>query len=280
MIRLRGILFSLHPLFVIVLLFSVLTGQFLELLTLFAIVLIHEMGHVWAASAAGADVKSVQLLPFGGVAVIEGHGRLTAGKEIGIALAGPLQNFIMIGAVELLKTAGWGDAGFMDYLVRANLMIALFNLLPILPLDGGKVMQSLLSLLAPYYSTLLWTGRISLAASCGVMLYASAPLLEGGGIRLNLLMIAAFLLYSNWSDHRNLPYRFMTFLMYRESVSERNKALGIAARPIVAPLAKPLDEILRLFKRNHYHLIYVLDAQGNVITVVPEQRLISSFFGR
>ena len=71
-------------------LLSVLTGQFLELLTLFTIVLIHELGHVCAALVTGVTVKSVQLLPFGGVAVMEDHGKLTATRETGIALAGPL----------------------------------------------------------------------------------------------------------------------------------------------------------------------------------------------
>jgi len=54
---------------------------------------------------------------------------------------------------------------------------------------------------------------------------------------------------------------------------------GALARPIVALSAKPLDDILRLFKRNHYHFIYVLNGKGNVVAVVPEQRLISSYFG-
>lgn len=81
MIRIFGIELSLHPLFVIIMLFSVVTGQFLELLTLFTIVFIHEMGHVVAALLAGVTVKSVQLLPFGGVAVIEDHGRLTASQR-------------------------------------------------------------------------------------------------------------------------------------------------------------------------------------------------------
>ncbi|MFD1772483.1 M50 family metallopeptidase [Paenibacillus rhizophilus] len=279
MIRVWGISFSLHPLLVIIMLISVLTGQFLELLTLFAIVLVHELGHVWAALLAGATVKSVQLLPFGGVAVLEDNGKLTAYREIGIALAGPLQNVLMILFAAALREMGWGSAAFMTYLIHANLIIALFNLLPILPLDGGKIVQAAVSLQAPYYSTLLWCGRVSIFASALTAVYALLPLESGGGLRLNLLMIAAFLLYSNITDHRNLPFRFMAFLMSREAVYEQHMDKGTPARPIVAPLAKPLDDILRLFKRHQYHLIYVLDAKGGVMGVVPEQRLLSSYFG-
>ncbi|MNV57767.1 Stage IV sporulation protein FB [compost metagenome] len=173
----------------------------------------------------------------------------------------------------------WGDPAFMDYLIHANLMIALFNLLPILPLDGGKIVQAAVSFQAPYYSALLWCGRVSVVFSAAVGVYALLPLEYGGGLRLNLLLIAGFLLYSNIMDHRNLPYRFLSFLMKREILYEQYRDKGSPASPIVASYAKPLDEILRLFKRNRYHLIYVLDAEGSVTAVVPEQRLLSSYFG-
>lgn len=278
MIKVKGIDFSLHPLFVVIMLLSVVTGQFLELITLFAIVLVHELGHVWAAVMAGATVKAVQLLPFGGVAVIEDNGRLTAYREIGIALAGPLQNGVMMLFAWGLLSAGWGDAAFMNYLIQANMFIALFNLLPILPLDGGKIVQAAVSLQAPYYSTMRWCGRISIAFSILAVVYAVLPLEYGGGLRLNLLMIAAFLLYSNITDQRNLPYRFLAFLMNREALYRRHLEKGSPASPIVAPGAKPLDDILRLFKRHRYHLIYVLDEEGSVMAVVPEQRLLASYF--
>lgn len=260
-------------------LLSVITGQFLELLTLFTIVLIHEMGHVCAALFAGVTVKSVQLLPFGGVAVIEDHGRLTASQEIGIALAGPLQNGIMIGLAWGVGGLGLGNPAFLDYFIEANAIIALFNLLPILPLDGGKIVKAAMSVRVPYYSTLLWSGRLSIAASVLVLAYALLPLGAGGGLRLNVLMIGAFLLYSNITDHRNLPYVFMFFLMNREAVYEHHLRTGAVAAPIVALAAKPLDDILRLFRRNQYHFVYVLNGEGNVVAVVPEQRLISSYFG-
>lgn len=279
MIRICGIEFSLHPLFVIVMLLSILTGQFLELITLFTIVFIHELGHVCAAVLNGVTVKSVQLLPFGGVADIEDHGSLTAYREIGIALAGPLQNGLMIGCAMLLQQTGYGNESFMNYFIGSNIIIALFNLLPILPLDGGKVLQSAVSLIVPYYTALLWCGRVSIVASLLVVVYALLPLGTSGGVRLNMLMIGVFLIYSNITDHRNLPYRFVAFLMNRGAVYDRYVRTGALARPIVAMSAKPLDDILRLFKRNQYHFIYVLNTNGNVMAVVPEQRLLSSYFG-
>lgn len=278
MINFKGTALSLHPLFVIVMLASVVTGRFLELLTLFIIVFIHELGHAAAAAAMGFKVRAIQMLPFGGVAVIEDDGRMTAWKEIVIALSGPLQNVIMIGLALCCRWAGWGDEAMLAYIIQGNVMIALFNLLPILPLDGGKVLQALISLIAPYHATLVWTSRAGICGSLLMIAYGLAPLSSGGGIRLNLLMIGLFLAYSNFEDHRNVPYRFLRFLVQRSEIYERNLERLGPAQPIVADSAKPLSDIMRLFKREKYHLIYVMGGPGRLLAVVPEQHVISSYF--
>ncbi|MDU0329733.1 M50 family metallopeptidase [Paenibacillus sp. 3LSP] len=278
MIKWRGIAISFHPFFVIIMLMSVLTGHFLELLALFTIVFVHEMGHVFAARMYDIKVLSVQMLPFGGVAVMEDSGNLTAGREIVIALAGPLQNLMLISASLLLHAIGIWDGPFLSYFIQSNLLIALFNLLPILPLDGGKISQALCSLVMPYYATLLWSYRISLLFSVLLVAYSFLPLWLGlGGMQLNLLLIGLFLLYSNLMDYRNIPYRFIRFLVNRDRSFSRHLLNGTLAQPIVAEKTKPLDHILRLFKREKYHFIYVMNQQGNIVAVVPEQRVISSF---
>ena len=81
MIKWRGISFRLHPLFVLVMLASVVTGRFAELITLFAIVLWHELGHLFAALRYGWTVKEVKLLPFGGVLEVEDAGSIPAGPD-------------------------------------------------------------------------------------------------------------------------------------------------------------------------------------------------------
>ncbi|HEY2491856.1 MAG TPA: M50 family metallopeptidase [Paenibacillus sp.] len=281
MINIRGITCSLHPLFVIVMLTSVLTGHFIELITLFTIVLIHEMGHMSAAMIFGIRVRSVQLLPFGGVVTIEDGGKMTVWKEIVIALAGPLQNGIMIAIAMIFKELGSGDGAFLSYVIHGNAVIALFNLLPILPLDGGKITQAFVSRYIAYHSTLLWSSRISIVASSFVIVYSLLPLVQGEkSIQLNLLMIGAFLFYSNFVDYKNLPYRFMRFLMNREPLYLKYSINGNYGHPIIADSAKHLGSILRLFKRDKYHLIYVMNKQGIIEGVLPEQSVISAYFAQ
>ncbi|WP_458463282.1 M50 family metallopeptidase [Paenibacillus sp.] len=279
MIRVWGVRITFHPFFVIIMMASLLTGHFIELITLFAIVFIHECGHAAAAALLGCRVVSIQMLPFGGVAVIEDGGNITALREIMIALAGPLQNMLMVGVVWLLQYGNLGDPVFLNYIIQGNLLIALFNLLPVLPLDGGKIVQALVSLWAPYYTTLMWTYRISILCSTGVILVAISRWLTGDyGLPLNILLIGLFLFYSNLTDYRNVPYRFIRFLMNRENAFVRHAATGSLAQPIISFPAKPLDTILRLLKRERYHMVYVMNRQGRIMAVLPEQRIIGSYF--
>ncbi|AHM67527.1 M50 family metallopeptidase [Paenibacillus polymyxa] len=279
MINVRGVTLSLHPLFVLVMLTSVLTGHFIEIMTLFTLVFIHELGHATAASLLGARLLSIQMLPFGGVAVIEDQGKLNAWKEIVIALAGPLQNGIMIIILLWLRHVSGLEHDYVNYIIQGNAVIALFNLLPILPLDGGKILQSLISLFFSYHRTLVWTFRASIVTSLLFCLYGISPLLrQDEPLHLNLLAVGIFLLYSNIVDYRNIPYRFIRFLLGRDELFYREAAKGSIALPIVSLPVKHLEPVLRLFRRDRYHMVYVMNEQGRIVAVLPEQRLIRSYF--
>jgi stage IV sporulation protein FB len=277
LIKCFGVVYRFHPLFVIMMALSVVTGYYIELLTLFGIVVIHELGHVVAAKYYEWEVTEVQLLPFGGVAVIDEQGNVTAWEEIVVALAGPLQNALMIIFALMMKsTALWSD-GWVDYFVQANMWIALFNLLPILPLDGGRVLQALLSYRISYYYTLKLTLWMSLVMS-GALLSASIYNYPVTGLNLNLLVIALFLLATNWYSYRNLNYKFMRFLLGRSNRADKILSQGGLAQPIVVLGELSVAHITKMFRREKYHLIYVLNENGTIRAVVPEHRLIHNIF--
>ena len=277
MIKWRGIRFGLHPLFVLVMLASVATGQFPELIVLFAIVLIHEVGHLIAARGFGWTVREVKLLPFGGVIEVKEAGALPVREEAWVAVAGPLQNVWLAGAGWLLGQAGLVDGLWAEDFIRANLLLIFFNLLPILPLDGGKLLQAWVSLRLPYHRTLVLCARISLVFSVIVLAASLAPLAFGGRLHLNLFVIGLFLLASNWANSRNVPFLFLRFLVHRQERAERRIDAGTLVRPIVLAEHRPLTAALRLFMKEGYHLIYVMK-NGRIAKVVPENVVIDAYF--
>ncbi|WP_248927396.1 M50 family metallopeptidase [Paenibacillus hamazuiensis] len=272
-----GFRFRFHPLFSILLLFSVITGYAAEMLILFGIVLIHELGHLTAAKGFGWQVREIQLLPFGGVLVVDEPGTVPAWEEIAVALAGPLQNVLMIAFAAACKWAGLWSGGWWDYFMQANLIIALFNLMPVLPLDGGKIMQSLLSYHLPYHRAIQWCAAASLVVSLTIVGMAFLRI-GSHGIKLNVLIIGLFLIFSNWHTYRSVPYLFLRFLMHREARAGGFIVKGALAQPIVVNGRRKVADILRLFIKEKYHLIYVMDERGVIRAVLPEQRLLHTYF--
>lgn len=256
---------------------SVITGYFIELLTLFGIIFIHELGHVAAAKGFGWRIKEVHFLPFGGVAVVDELGTISAWEEMIVALAGPLQNGIMVGLALIMHGLGLWDADWGSYFIQANVMIGLFNLLPVLPLDGGQVMQSILSLWLNYHRTIVYCTWLSLTINL-LFIVVSILKFHTAGIQLNLLMIGLFLLYANWYHLRNIPFHYLRFLMNREFRVLKMIERGVLAQPIIVKKSKNIGDIVHLFMREKYHLIYVINEAGAIQAILPEQQIIRKYF--
>lgn len=253
---------------------SAITGYFAELLTLFIIVLVHELGHVVVAKGFGWTVREVKLLPFGGVAEVEDAGGIPAKEDAIVAIAGPLQNVWMGALAWGFGATGIWDEAWAQYVGQANLMIALFNLLPIYPLDGGKLLQAMLSYMMNYYRMLIWSARLSLLFSASMLGAAFLPLLGGGGLQFNLFIVGVFLFVTNWTYRRNIPFLFYRFLTHRGNVAEDVPDEGRAVSPIIVNSKQSILSIAKLFSRERYHLVYVIDAASPGLQVLPEIRIV------
>jgi Zn-dependent protease len=111
----------------------------------FVSILLHELGHSRVALHNGIPVDSITLFIFGGIARIAGRPK-TAGVELAIAIAGPLVSFALaavFGAIWYLANDLTYLAAPAGWLARLNLILALFNLLPGFPLDGGRILRAL-----------------------------------------------------------------------------------------------------------------------------------------
>ena len=166
---------------------------------LFVSVVIHELGHAVTARAYGVQVRRITLWFLGGVAQFEEMPQ-QPGAEAVVAIVGPIVSFA-IGAV------CWGLEGFVPasasagrfivaYLVYMNIVLAIFNLIPAMPLDGGRVLRSLLA---------LWMPRLQATqVAAGVSKVLAALLGVVGLFSLNfwLLLIAVFIYFSVGAETR------------------------------------------------------------------------------
>lgn len=154
--RVAGIDLFLHPTFLILLLWALVSGgvEWAALMSaVFGCVVLHELGHALTARAFGIGTRDITLYPIGGLARLERMPR-APGAELLIAVAGPLVNVAIAGT---LSMALWISGAFAPWsgpslisafgadLVMINLVLAGFNMLPAFPMDGGRVLRALLS---------------------------------------------------------------------------------------------------------------------------------------
>lgn len=122
-----------------------LTGKFIPFFIYFLIASIHELSHILLAKIFKLKVKKIEIYPFGLSATLDSLNSLHPFKSILILLAGPLSYFL---SFLVLKTLFYFDVLSYNMFIKSleiNRIVALFNLLPIWPLDGSKIMFYILS---------------------------------------------------------------------------------------------------------------------------------------
>jgi Zn-dependent protease len=151
----------------------------LEILGLFLIVLIHEFGHQLACRQVGGTTHNIVLWPLGGVAYVNPPQR--PGAQLWSIAAGPLVNVILIpifaALVAISSHLGWYDTHLDAYelchsIWIINIVLLVFNLIPIYPLDGGQILRSLLWFLFGRANSLLAASVIGFIGVAGLMLFA------------------------------------------------------------------------------------------------------------
>lgn len=162
--------------------------------SIFACVLLHELGHALVAKRYGVATRDITLYPIGGIAMLST--RPKARDELWIALAGPAVNVVIAGicAAILLATAGripmptldLSGRSYLSALFAANVVLAVFNLVPAFPMDGGRVLRSILALYMPE------ARATRLAASIGQLLAIGFGFWALANGQVILMLIAFF----------------------------------------------------------------------------------------
>ncbi|HXA80919.1 MAG TPA: site-2 protease family protein [Opitutaceae bacterium] len=180
--RIRGIQLALHWLFPAALAYYAWQGWTVAgtagaawsvamVMAFFGCVVLHELGHSFTAQCFGVKVRRILLTPIGGMAEFDSIPR-SPRSELLITFAGPAVNFVIAALLAIfVRFPGgilqWDPAGlplglgeFGRYLLIANLVMGCFNLLPIFPMDGGRILRALLATRFSYVNATFWAMSI------------------------------------------------------------------------------------------------------------------------
>ncbi|MBS4191457.1 M50 family metallopeptidase [Bacillus sp. FJAT-49705] len=260
----------IHPLLWIVIGLAVLTAHFLELSLLLLIIFVHEMGHAAAASFFSWRIKRISLLPFGGVAEMDEHGNRPLKEEVIVILSGPLQHLWMMGLAFILYQFSYLSEGLYHVFIQYNLMVLLFNLLPIWPLDGGKLVFLFFSLKQAFPNAHRQALRIS---ACCMAIFAVMILLFSP-LNLNIWVVIAFLLFSLYHEWKQSRYIFIRFLLERY-YGKDSEVLKL--KPLVVNDNELVIHVLEKFQRGYKHPI-IIEKDGKEKGSMDENELLHAYF--
>ncbi len=185
-----------HPLALLYPLAATMLGAGREVAPLLIALILHEGAHLVIAHCLGVSIPKLRVTPFGGAMVMDNPYGLSPLRLAAVAAAGPLANLLAMMAAAALAHWQVADPCFALAFMQTNLVLLGFNLLPALPLDGGRIAYALLSLKYKPEKALsfgIWVGRIVAAA----LLCASvASAVAWHSVNLSFLFAAVFILAS------------------------------------------------------------------------------------
>jgi len=244
-----------------------LCGYGFELIYYLIALGMHEFAHAESARRRGYALESVRLTPYG--ASLTGKFENTRPRdEIVIALAGPLVNLcIAVGLIALWWVAPV-TYRYTEVFASVNLAAAAFNLLPVFPLDGGRVLLAALSAKYPrqvIYRRMRIAGFVAAvlcAALAGVALYA-------GIFNPSLALIAVFFFLSTVFQDHHTKYRRLYSMGYRFEKLKK----GLHVKEMMVSADTKLYSLLRQLNANYYFRFSVVDANFKKIGEITEIEL-------
>jgi stage IV sporulation protein FB len=259
-----------HPLLWLFSGIAVITAHFKQLFLLFMIVFIHELGHAVAAAFFSWRIRQILLLPFGGMAEVEEYGNRPFREELIVTLAGPVQHLWLMAAAFFLWKIGFITSEGLGMFAYYNIAILLINLLPIWPLDGGK----LAFLLFTYYFPFSEAHQKTVLFSAAALVFFVIGILLIEPKQLDLWIIAAFLmisLHQEWKHHRYIVMRFLLERYYGKRIDYTK------LRTIAASEEEKISDVLRKFYRGQKHSVIITRANHERVTL-DENELLHAFF--
>jgi stage IV sporulation protein FB len=266
-LKTHGVDIHINPFFVLMLLMYASVGLFPETMFAFLVVILHELAHVVVAGGLGWRVERLELLPFGGVVQFDKAFCGTPGSEIAIALAGPIHNLICAGLVFTLLRREMLPPGFGKFVFELNLAMGLFNLLPAIPLDGGRVIRAVLS------HSIGVARATAVAVNIGrimgfVMLILGVYLVFAGEGNIFLPSLGGFLMFAASRESEEVLY-----MRIQDSLRKKERLIkdGCMCAEVIASYEQtPLVEVVRKFPPGKVSIVMVLDGSLNILGFVTE----------
>lgn len=251
-----GAKLRIHIFLPLFLLLAAWLGMLPYYLLLFALVFGHEICHSLAARAMGIEVTEIELAPFGGVARVASDIELRPVAEIVVALAGPAFNVLLVLLATFVDHFLLLCPAYLASFIGANLLLAGFNLLPALPLDGGRVLRAALSLPLGLTRGTKIASLSGVSVGCLLLALAVWSALSGV-INIAYFLSCAMVVMMAIREGRSVQTLYLRDIAARERALARDGLLPV--RILAAPSQASVRSVVRRFRPRSYHRVVLLD---------------------
>lgn len=239
---------EIHNITYITMLISFLSGYFQYIYILLLIIFIHEFGHFFISNLINIKANKIIIYPFGGLTIYDSDLNLNTNKELISLLGGITFQLLFYFLVVIIHNNNLMTHNVFNIIKRINIILISFNFLPILPLDGGRLLNILLDKIFPYKLSNKLTLIVSILF-LGLFIMYKRTILS--------ILLFVFLLKEIILEINNIDNKYMTFLFERYKNNYSFKKI------------KRINN-LNKFKRDYYH----------IINGVTERKYLSKLFDR
>ncbi len=269
--RLKETKIKISLLFVIPWGFFFLFGMLREFSIAFASIAVHELAHMFCALGYGRKIVMVRVLPIGINASVEDI--YSASEGIAIYLAGPLSSIVLWFILPVLNL----NEDITQIIRHINLMLGVFNLMPMLPLDGGNVLRYALALRFGHIKAAVIIDRIS--HICTIVIFSIYIMLLIYGINYIWLVIIILYVYAGRKKRRMEA----SFLNIKRLLSRKERILRKGIYPIrtVAVIEnESMADMVKNLDYDQYHLIYIMNEDLDIVKTVSEKDYLKALTGK
>lgn len=266
----------LHPATALCILYGVIAGSWQMMLTAYVSVFMHECAHAAAAVLLGQSPREIELSPLGAIMRLDDEERLARGRRLLMLFAGPAMSLLLCISAYLLTLNGWIGIAAGRRIFLSNLTILVVNLLPVLPLDGGRMLSVLLGLImnpAGVSKCMRALGRIA-----GLML-AGAGVWQAwhdGICNFSLIMLGCFVIYASAVSTTTQAMSELRCFLERKIHLERKGS--VSCRWVAALSSCPLRDMVKRLPPGSVCMIRVLEC-GTMCPAgdIDEYRLVEEY---
>lgn len=252
-----------------------IAGCLKEYAVAFFSIALHEMGHFATAHYYGYKPSNLTLTPVGFSVSINDRGCSRA-VSILIYSAGPAVNLLIFGSVNVAALVFPAMEGFRNLVSTTNIFLALFNLIPVFPLDGGRILLEVLAGSMGLLAAGRMLRRLALLFSI-VILLLGAWQLYISTFNFSLIIIGLYIIVLLKTGRMESALMNIRQIIYRKS---RLLKKGIyPARDLVVVKSTLLSETLKNMDFDRFHLVHVLDDNLRLVQVFTENEIMEAIIG-